>query len=175
MLTLPAALLSLLREFAPLFSRPVWKHVQVLLVGVILAPVKATGPCAPGTPLRPIASVRGEAPAAALPSCAGGRGIVNACCPPRHLEPLLRLCGQAAPRRVQRVVPGLSRAIARRVSRVNTGGNTRRCRIVCTPMAWQTARLRAAQVAPDRAMAMIDTCEYMARCPIITTKGCLGR
>jgi hypothetical protein len=42
MLTLPAALLSLLREFAPLFSRPVWKHVQVLLVGAILAPGKRT-------------------------------------------------------------------------------------------------------------------------------------
>src|SRR5262249_22906483 len=71
---------------------------------VCWAPVKATGPCAPGTPLRPIARVRGAAPAAALPSVAGGRGMVNAFCPPRHLERLLRLFGQAAPRRVQRVV-----------------------------------------------------------------------
>src|SRR5262249_34077272 len=47
-------------------------------------PVKATGPCAPGTPLRPIASVRGDAPAATLPSFAGGRDIVNAFCPPRQ-------------------------------------------------------------------------------------------
>jgi hypothetical protein len=37
MLTLPAVLLPLLGEFAPLFSRPVWKHAQVLLVGAILA------------------------------------------------------------------------------------------------------------------------------------------
>jgi hypothetical protein len=37
MLTLPAELLSLLGAFAPLFSRPVWKHVQVLLVSAILA------------------------------------------------------------------------------------------------------------------------------------------
>jgi DDE superfamily endonuclease len=37
MLTLPAELLSLLGAFAPLFSRPVWKHVQVLLVGALLA------------------------------------------------------------------------------------------------------------------------------------------
>src|SRR5215470_19429134 len=76
------------------------------------------GPYTPGISLRPIASVRGDAPAAALPSFAGGRGIVNAFCPPRHLEPLLRLFGQAAPRQVQIVVPGLSRAIARRVSKV---------------------------------------------------------
>jgi hypothetical protein len=42
MLTLPAALLPLLREFAPLFSRPVWKHAQVLLVGALLATGKRT-------------------------------------------------------------------------------------------------------------------------------------
>ena len=40
MLTLPAELLSLLVEFAPLFSKPVWEHVKVLLVGAILAPGK---------------------------------------------------------------------------------------------------------------------------------------
>jgi hypothetical protein len=38
MLLLPADILALLRPFAPLFSRPVWQHVQVLLVGAILAP-----------------------------------------------------------------------------------------------------------------------------------------
>jgi hypothetical protein len=37
MLMLPAALLALLVEFAPLFSRPVWKHAQVLLGGAMLA------------------------------------------------------------------------------------------------------------------------------------------
>jgi hypothetical protein len=79
------------------------------------APVKAAGPCAPGPHVRPTARVRGAASAAALPSFAGGRGIVNAFCPPRHLESLLRLFGQAAPRRVQLVVPCLSRAIARRL------------------------------------------------------------
>ena len=31
--TLPPAMILLLRPFAPLFSRPVWKHVQVLLTG----------------------------------------------------------------------------------------------------------------------------------------------
>jgi DDE superfamily endonuclease len=35
---LPADILALLSPFAPLFSRPVWRHVQVLLVGAILAP-----------------------------------------------------------------------------------------------------------------------------------------
>lgn len=42
MLILPAALLSLLGAFAPLFSRPVWKHTQILLVGAILATGKRT-------------------------------------------------------------------------------------------------------------------------------------
>src|SRR5260221_7802039 len=38
MLLLPADMVALLAPFAPLFSRPVWRHVQVLLVGAILAP-----------------------------------------------------------------------------------------------------------------------------------------
>ena len=42
MLTLPAELLPLIVEFAPLFSKPVWEHAQVLLVGTILAPGKRT-------------------------------------------------------------------------------------------------------------------------------------
>lgn len=42
MLTLPFALTSLIVGFAPLFSKPVWEHVQVLLVGAILAPGKRT-------------------------------------------------------------------------------------------------------------------------------------
>jgi TRAP-type mannitol/chloroaromatic compound transport system permease large subunit len=37
MLTLPAKLLPLIVEFAPLFSKPVWRHAQVLLVGALLA------------------------------------------------------------------------------------------------------------------------------------------
>jgi hypothetical protein len=44
--------------------------------------------------------------------------MVNALCPPRHLEPWPLVCGQAAPMRGQIVVPGLSRSIARRVSKV---------------------------------------------------------
>jgi len=42
MLTLPFALTSLIVGFAQLFSNPVWQHVQVLLVGAILAPGKRT-------------------------------------------------------------------------------------------------------------------------------------
>ena len=42
MLTLPAELSPLIVEFAPLFSKPVWEHAQVLLVGAILAPGKRT-------------------------------------------------------------------------------------------------------------------------------------
>jgi len=42
MLTLPSELTSLIVSFAPLFSKPVWQHVQVLLVGAILAPGKRT-------------------------------------------------------------------------------------------------------------------------------------
>lgn len=40
--TLPDDYLSLLQVFAPLFSRLVWQHVQVLLMGAILAPGKRT-------------------------------------------------------------------------------------------------------------------------------------
>lgn len=42
MLTLPSELTSLIVGFAPLYSKPVWKHAQVLLVGAILAPGKRT-------------------------------------------------------------------------------------------------------------------------------------
>ena len=38
MLLLPANIVALLAPFAPLFSRPVWRHVQVLVVGAILTP-----------------------------------------------------------------------------------------------------------------------------------------
>ncbi len=42
MLTLPFELTSLIVNFAPLFSKPVWRHAQVLLVGALLAPGKRT-------------------------------------------------------------------------------------------------------------------------------------
>jgi len=42
MLTLPFKMTSLIIASAPLFSKPVWCHVQMLLVGVILAPGKRT-------------------------------------------------------------------------------------------------------------------------------------
>jgi DDE superfamily endonuclease len=38
LLFLPADIVALLAPFAPLFSRPVWRHVHVLLVGAILPP-----------------------------------------------------------------------------------------------------------------------------------------
>lgn len=40
--TLPAAMVQLLAPFAPLFSKRVWPHAQVLLAGAILAPGKRT-------------------------------------------------------------------------------------------------------------------------------------
>src|SRR4051812_43295867 len=40
--TLPTAIIQLLAPFAPLFSKRVWPHVRVLLVGAILAPGKRT-------------------------------------------------------------------------------------------------------------------------------------
>ena len=40
--TLPPAMILLLRPFAPLFSKRVWSHAQVLLVGAILAPAQRT-------------------------------------------------------------------------------------------------------------------------------------
>jgi DDE superfamily endonuclease len=42
MLTLPTELLTVIVSFAPLFSKPVWEHVKVLIVGAILAPGKRT-------------------------------------------------------------------------------------------------------------------------------------
>ena len=42
MRTLPAMMLHLLNPFMPLFSRRLWPHVQVLLVGAILTPGKRT-------------------------------------------------------------------------------------------------------------------------------------
>jgi hypothetical protein len=42
MLTLPPDMIALLMAFAPLFSQPVFRHAQVLLVGAILAPGKRT-------------------------------------------------------------------------------------------------------------------------------------
>jgi DDE superfamily endonuclease len=42
MRTLPTTMIRLLAPFAPLFSKRVWQHVQVLLAGAILAPGKRT-------------------------------------------------------------------------------------------------------------------------------------
>ena len=42
MRTLPTTMIRLLTPFAPLFSERVWQHVQLLLVGTILAPGKRT-------------------------------------------------------------------------------------------------------------------------------------
>jgi hypothetical protein len=42
MLTLPAELMSLIVAFAPVFSKPVFEHAKVLLVGSILALGKRT-------------------------------------------------------------------------------------------------------------------------------------
>src|SRR5256714_13319132 len=42
MLSLPIAFTSAIGVFAPVFSRPVWQHVTVLLTGAVLAPGKRT-------------------------------------------------------------------------------------------------------------------------------------
>ena len=42
MLTIPVALTQLIVKFAPLFSKRVWEHVGVLVVGALLAPGKRT-------------------------------------------------------------------------------------------------------------------------------------
>ena len=42
MRTLPTAMVQVLAPFVPLFSKRVWRHVQVLLAGTILAPGKRT-------------------------------------------------------------------------------------------------------------------------------------
>ena len=43
MLSLPITFSSVIGVFAPVFSRPVWQHVKVLLTGAVLAPGKRTG------------------------------------------------------------------------------------------------------------------------------------
>jgi hypothetical protein len=42
MLTLPTEFLSVIAVFAPVFSKPIWPHVKVLLTGAVLAPGKRT-------------------------------------------------------------------------------------------------------------------------------------
>lgn len=42
MLSLPSALSSAIGVFAPVFSRPVWLHVKVLMIGAVLAPGQQT-------------------------------------------------------------------------------------------------------------------------------------
>jgi hypothetical protein len=42
MRTLPTTMIQVLAPFAPLFSKSVWQHVQVLLAGAMLAPGKRT-------------------------------------------------------------------------------------------------------------------------------------
>src|SRR5215216_1431983 len=42
MLALPITFTRAIGVFAPVFSRPVWQHVQVLLTGAVLAPGKRT-------------------------------------------------------------------------------------------------------------------------------------
>jgi hypothetical protein len=42
MLTLPIEFMSVIVTFQPLFSRPIWRQVQVLIAGAILAPGKRT-------------------------------------------------------------------------------------------------------------------------------------
>ena len=42
MLSLPIAFTSAIGVFAPVFSRPVWQHVKVLMTGVVLAPGQRT-------------------------------------------------------------------------------------------------------------------------------------
>src|SRR6266581_6164580 len=42
MLSIPVTLMRLIVRFAPLFSKRVWEHAQVLIVGALLAPGKRT-------------------------------------------------------------------------------------------------------------------------------------
>ena len=42
MLSLPIVFTSAIGVFAPVFSRPVWQHVKVLMTGAVLAPGQRT-------------------------------------------------------------------------------------------------------------------------------------
>jgi hypothetical protein len=41
MLTVPVTLTRLIAKFAPVFSKRVWEHVQVLVVGALRRPANA--------------------------------------------------------------------------------------------------------------------------------------
>ncbi len=42
MLTLPAEYVTLIQAFAPIFSKRIWQHIQILVIGAILAPGNRT-------------------------------------------------------------------------------------------------------------------------------------
>ena len=42
MRSLPTTFVSVMAVFAPVFSKPVWQHVKVLLPGALLAPGRRT-------------------------------------------------------------------------------------------------------------------------------------
>lgn len=44
MLVVPKEFANLMTTFAPLFTKRVWRHVQVLLVGAILSPGRRVAP-----------------------------------------------------------------------------------------------------------------------------------
>lgn len=47
MLTLPFAMMAMLAPFAPLFSRRVWRHAQMIVAGAIMAPAQRMVTAAP--------------------------------------------------------------------------------------------------------------------------------
>ena len=66
MRTLPTVMIRVLAPFAPLFSKRVWQHVQVLLVGAILAPGTRTVSSALRDGLRPGEAIPPLPPSAKL-------------------------------------------------------------------------------------------------------------
>ena len=42
MLSLPTTFISVIAVFAPVFSKPVWQHVNILITGAILVPGRRT-------------------------------------------------------------------------------------------------------------------------------------
>jgi hypothetical protein len=73
---MPCEFVSLMVAFASLFSKPVFQHAQVLLMGAILAPRKRTVTSA----LR-VMGLSGRA-FSELPSCAQPRSVVQSRCRP---------------------------------------------------------------------------------------------
>ena len=109
MRTLPPKMVQALAPFAPLFSKRVWQHAQVLLVGAILAPGKRT------VSFRPTSD--GFGPREALPSLPPGAQPCQLVEPEGRVASLLGLLVEAFVPEGSPLVVGIDETLERRYGR----------------------------------------------------------